>query len=129
MNNVYLNILIDQLEESVKEITDEDFDKRSSITSKGGRPYLFSPSEISKKTIEYFRYCVDSEQPFMVTGLCLYIGISRRGLLKLEKSSNERFVPIIEKGKQFIESYLEMQCHSKQNPAVSIFILKNMGWH
>ncbi len=128
MNKDYLTHLIDWAEEDLDMTVNKNFNKRSSVTKRGGRPYLFSPNELSEKMIKYFRDCIEAGQPFMVTSLCLYVGISRRGLLKLEKSSNEQFVPIIEKGKAIIESYLEMQCHLKQNPAVHIFILKNMGW-
>ena len=124
----YMNLLLDMFE-SVSLCKSKDcFNKRSSVTSKGGRPYQFSPSEIENAMIAYFRECVQKKQPFMVTGLCLYLGLSRRGLLKLEKSSKKEFVPVIKKGKELIESYLEMQCNLNPNPSFSIFVLKNMGW-
>lgn len=128
MNKFYFNYIIDTFEADIYAITDNDFNKRSSITKKGGRPYLYSPREMGKQMVIYFRNCIESDQPFMVTGLCVQIGISRRGLWRLEKSSNDEFVHIIEKGKQIVELYLEIQSHSLPNPKLPIFILKNMGW-
>lgn len=128
MNKLYFNYIIDTFEADIYVITDDDFSKRSSITKKGGRPYLHSPREMGKQMVIYFRNCIENDQPFMVTGLCLQIGISRRGLWRLEKSSKDEFVHIIEKGKQIISLYLEIQAHSLPNPRLPIFILKNMGW-
>lgn len=121
-------MLVDWLEDDLNKITDDKFDKRSSVTSKGGRPYILSPRELTDSMIAYFRRCIINDYPFTVISLSQQLGMTRRGLLRLEKSSNKKFIPIIQKGKQMIESYLEMKCHLSQNPSCSIFILKNMGW-
>lgn len=123
-----LNLVVNAFEADLNVTVERNFNKRSSVTWRGGRPYSYSPVEIAEKMIVYFRECVENEQPFMVTGLCLNIGISREGLRKLEKSYNNQFVDTIKKGKQMIEYYLEIQCHLMPNPTFPIFVLKNMGW-
>ncbi len=124
----YLNGIIDYVENDLAVTVDDNFDKRSSVTSRGGRPYEYSPKEISEQMVKYFRYCADNGYPFTITALCMNIGISREGFRKLEKSHNVQFVGTIKKGRQIIEFYLERQLHLSQNPAGIIFILKNMGW-
>jgi hypothetical protein len=124
----YWHLLINYFEADVLIFQDNNFDKRSSVTKRGGRPYLYSPREIGDQMVIYFRNCIEYNQPFMVTGLCLYLGISRRGLLNLQKSSRYEFVHIIQKGKQMIEGYLEYKAQIIPNPSMQIFILKRMGW-
>lgn len=108
--------------------TTESFDKRSSVSRRGGRPYQYSPREIGVQMVAYFRDCIENDRPFTVMGLCLLLGISRRGLLNLQKSSKDEFVHIVKKGKQIIEVYLEHMGQIAPNPGLQIFILKNMGW-
>jgi hypothetical protein len=124
----YLGFIVEAFKNNVISQLDENFDKRSSITEQGGRPYMYSPKEMGMRMLDYFNDCIEYEKPFMVKGICLYVGISKRGLLRLEKSSNDKFVPLIKKGKELVEFYLEMQGNIKPNPAFSIFVLKNMGW-
>lgn len=128
MDKEYFNWIIDHFEADIYATTDKDFDKCCSVTKRGGRPYLYSPVEIGEQMVIYFRECVENDRPFMVTGLCLQLGMSRRGLLNLQKSYKDEFVHIIQKGKQIIESYLEIKAHFAPNPRLQIFILKNMGW-
>lgn len=128
LNKLYFNWIIDHFENEVYMITSDNFDKRSSVTKKGGRPYAYSPREIGEQMVIYFRNCIENEQPFMITGICLQIGISRRGLLGFEKSSNQEFVHIIKKGKDIVRFYLELQTFHAPNPSFPIFVLKNMGW-
>jgi hypothetical protein len=128
MNKAYFNWIIDHFEADMYETTEEAFDKRSSITNKGGRPYLYSPREIGEIMVKYFRNCIKYDQPFTITGLCFHLGMDRRSLLRLEKSSKQEFSPMIKKGKDMIMTYLEMQLHLAPNPAFAIFVLKNMGW-
>lgn len=124
----YLNSIVDCLEDDLNAATMNNFDRRSSVTKRGGRPYAYSPKEIGDQMVIYFRDCIENERPFMVTGLCMDIGISREWLRKLEKSSKDEFVDTIKKGKHLIEYYLEIQTHLLPNPSFPIFVLKNMGW-
>lgn len=124
----YMNWIIDFFEADILAMTDDNFDKRSSVTNQGGRPYLYSPREIGDQMVTYFRDCAENNRPFMITGFCIHVGISREGLRRLEKSSNNQFVGTIKKGKQMVEFYLAIQLYLKPNPQGIIFILKNMGW-
>ena len=128
MNKKFFNLFIDLFETDMYEITEESFNKRSSITNKGGRPYTHSPREIGEIMVKYFRNCIKYDQPLTISGLCLQLGIDRRSLLRLEKSSKQEFSPIIKKGKDIIIIYLEIQLYFAPNPTAAIFILKNMGW-
>jgi hypothetical protein len=124
----YLDWLIDVFEADMHKTTKETFNKRSSVSMRGGRPYSYSPKEISEQMVIYFRDCVKNSQPFMITGICLQLGISRSGLLNLQKSSKDEFVYTIKRGKDIVELYLEIQGHLLPNPNFPIFLLKNMGW-
>lgn len=123
-----LNFVIDNFEISINRSAIDNFNKRSSVTDRGGRPYSYSPAEIKEMMIEYFRNCANNGQPFMITGLCMHIGISREWFYRTEKTSNSVFVDTIKKGKYMIEFYWEMQGHLMENPSWAIFVLKNMGW-
>jgi len=124
----YMSCILDTFAAYIYEKTADNFNKRSSVTRKGGRPYLYSPREIGEQMVIYFRKCVKYEWPFTITGLCLSLGISRQGLLKMERSSNDEFVDIVKKGKGMVEFYCELQVHVSPNPSFPIFVLKNMGW-
>jgi hypothetical protein len=119
---------MDSLEDIDYWETNDNFDKRASVTSRGGRPYLYSPKEISELMIRYFRNCIDHYQPITITGLCLQLGISREGMRKMEKSSSKELGDIIKKGRQIVEAYYEYLLLSLPNPSFAIFVLKNMGW-
>lgn len=128
MDKLYFNWVVDHFEADMHETTKKAFNKRSSVSKRGGRPYLYSPREIGEIMVRHFRDCVKYNQPFTITGLCLQLGISRQGMLKMEKSSKEELVDMIKKGRAMVEFYLETQLTSAPNPAFAIFILKNMGW-
>jgi hypothetical protein len=128
MNKAYFSYFIDIIEVDLYKTVNENFDKRSSVTIRGGRPYSYSPKEIVKQMTTYFRDCVKYNRPLTITGLCLQLGVSREGLQKMEKSSNKELGDIIKKSKEIVEVYLEWQCHALLNPRFPIFVLKNMGW-
>lgn len=128
MDRAYFNWVVDHFEADMHEATKKAFNKRSSVSKRGGRPYLYSPREIGETMVKHFRDCVKYNQPFTITGLCLQLGISRQGMFKMKKSSNDELVDIIKKGRMMVEFYLEMQLTLAPNPAFAIFILKNMGW-
>ena len=128
MDREYLNFIVDVFEYYMYQDTTDNFDKRSSVTIRGGRPYLYSPREIGERMVVYFRDCADNGRPFTISCLCLYLGISRQGMLNMEKSSNNQLVDIIKKGKEMVEFYLEYMAQKVPNPAFQIFLLKRMGW-
>lgn len=128
INKLYLHWIIDQFEADMYETTIEGFDKRCSVTRRGGRPYLYTPREIGEQMVKHFRRCIEYNQPFTISGLCWELGISRQGMLNMKKSSKYELVDIIKKSRAIVEVYLESQLHLKQNPSGAIFVLKNMGW-
>jgi hypothetical protein len=128
MNKRYWSRIIDQLEANNFLYVDDNFDKRSSVTSKGGRPYMYSPAEIRELMIKYFRNCIEHYQPFTISGLCLQLGITREGMQKMKKSPNKEIGDIIKKGRYIVEFYYEYSAQMVPNPSFQIFVLKNMGW-
>ena len=110
--------------------------------NKGGRSKLFkSADELHKKIEEYFAWC-DSHskltvtdkgvykefKPYTISGLCLYIDMTRDTLSQYEKQ--EQFSDTIKKAKQRIENWVEENSLiGNINPTTSIFNLKNnFGW-
>ena len=124
----YWNTTLRSIQEKENSELDRTFDKRSSVTKRGGRPYTHSPMEIEEAMWRYFYHCIDWNVPFTITGLCLAIGISRKGFWNLENSENGQFLHIIKKARQIIEMRLEWDLHSSSNPQWIIFVLKTMGW-
>jgi hypothetical protein len=127
MDKQYFNWLVDDFEAYIHANTAKNFNKRSSVTKRGGRPYMYSPRELGKQMVKHFRDCIENDRPFTITGLCWQLGISRRGLLNLEKSLLEEFVHTVKKGKLIVEIYLETQLYLVKDPKGIIFVLKGMG--
>ena len=69
----YLGFIVEAFKNNVISQLDENFDKRSSITEQGGRPYMYSPKEMGMRMLDYFNDCIEYEKPFMVKGICLYL--------------------------------------------------------
>lgn len=124
----YWNTTLKMIQEKEDSKSDRTFDKRSSVTKRGGRPYAHSPMEIEEAMWRYFYHCIDWNVPFTITGLCLTIGISRKGLWNLENSQNSQFLHAIKKARQIIEMRLEWELLVRPNPEGIIFTLKTMGW-
>jgi len=124
----YLNTILDNFEHGVYKDTKDNFDKRSSVTIRGGRPYSYSPREIGEQMVKHFRSCVENNKPFTISGLCLLLGVTREGVRKMENSSNYELVVMIKKGKYMVEFYWEYAGQIMPNPSFAIFVLKNMGW-
>lgn len=109
----------------------------------GGRPPKYTAKEeLAKKINEYFEWC-DSQKkiittekggvsiiykPYTITGLCVYLGITRETLCQYEKKPE--FSDTIKNAKLKIENWVEEKSLTGDlNPTVSIFNLKNnFGW-
>ncbi len=102
----------------------------------GHRPlkYLL-PEDLQRDVDKYFLYC-DSQnvkdgsgklvvnEPYMITGLCDYIGITQNTWNDYGK--REGYEDIVIRAKQRVESFvLKMASLNKINPIISIFNLKN----
>lgn len=128
MNKTYFNWVVDFFEADMYKTTSDSFNKHSSVSERGGRPYLYSPREIGVTMVAHFRNCIEYDQSFTISGLCIRLGVSREGMRQMEKSSNEEIVVMIKKGKNIVESYWEYMGQVMPNPSFAIFVLKNMGW-
>jgi hypothetical protein len=128
-------LYIQKLEEQLEDETDKNFDRYSSVTRKGGRPFKYTPKEIADNTVAYFKECLEKETPFSWQGLSLYLGLSKRELYNLingrkgGKCKNyEKFVPPLKKGMTLITAFLEHCGLEAKNPYFFIFIMKNLGY-
>lgn len=108
-------------------------------TEKGGRPKAFnSVEEMQEKINKYFKYCDSKSEilpdgrykykPYTISGLCVYLDVSRDTLCEYEKL--DEYSDTIKKAKKKIENWLEENSLAGlTNPTVSIFNLKNnFGW-
>lgn len=102
-----------------------------------GRPMKYTIEDFNKMVEEYFIMCdkhiIENgdkiiHKPYTITGLCLYLDISRETLNNYE--AIPEFLDTIKKAKNKIENYVEeMSLNGLLNPTVSIFNLKNnFGW-
>ncbi len=108
-----------------------------------GRPPKFEkPEDLAKKVEAYFKWCDDQGQtttdskgnervirkPYTITGLCVYLGISRHTWC--EYADKPEFRDITEAAKLRVENYTEESALTgRANPVFSIFSLKNnFGW-
>ena len=87
------------------------------------RPSKFNTvEEIQNHIDEYFDE-LESEQPPTVTGLALWLDLTRQGLV--EYGNKELFSDTIKKAKQRVERFNEEHLLRGKSPAGTIFNLKN----
>lgn len=104
--------------------------------NKGGRPRKYNTlEEFKQKSDEYFDYCdsmtkrddnnrLVSYKPYTISGLCIYLDITRETLCNYEDMPE--FYDTIKKIKHRVENYVEeMSLMGVLNSTVSIFNLKN----
>ena len=93
-----------------------------------GRPFKYTAAEIETKSEEYFKKCIEEQQPVTITGLAIALDTSRKVLWEYEGSDDEALSNSVKKAKLRCEHYAEKQMFIKSNPAGPIFALKNYGW-
>jgi hypothetical protein len=107
----------------------------------GGAPLKYTPEEFSAKIVEYFKY-VDEEnknrrlkrftedkiKPYTITGICVYLDISRETWR--EYSERAEFAETIKRVKTIVGNYIEEGLlNGSINAIGGIFNLKNnFGW-
>jgi len=92
-----------------------------------GRPRLInSPEEMLNTGYAYFNECKLNEQPILVTGLVLALGLSSRESL-VEYGKRPEYSDAVKELKSVCENYAENRLFSN-NPTGAIFALKNYGW-
>lgn len=91
------------------------------------RPRIIeSPEEMLNRGYAYFDECKAKEQPILVTGLVLALGLSSRESL-IEYGKRSEFSDAVKELKSVCENYAENRLFSN-NPTGAIFALKNYGW-
>jgi len=107
----------------------------------GGAPMKYTPEALETKIVEYFKW-VDEEnktrklgrftgekiKPYTLTGICVYLDISRETWNVYSKRSE--FEAAIKRAKTIVENYVEEGLlNGAINPIGGIFNLKNnFGW-
>ena len=92
-----------------------------------GRPRTIkSPREMLRKGYAYFEKCRENEEPILVTGLVLALGLSCRDTL-IEYGKRPEFADTVKALKTICEGYAETRLYGS-NPTGAIFALKNFGW-
>ncbi|GEM_PF-5778524 len=121
------------LENRLNEIADDDFDKRSSITEKGGRPYKNSPKELAEGGIGYLKSNIENGRPITISGLSLVLNTSRRQLINLQRGRpdgknnyDESFSNVVSTLKDFVGYYYEIMGERAKNPYFYIFALRKL---
>ena len=71
----------------------------------------------------YFSTCQEQNTPLTVSGLGLFLGLSRYQLKNFP--TNHTFYPEIRKALQYIEDFCEQQLHAPKPPTGVMFALKN----
>jgi hypothetical protein len=103
----------------------------------GGRPKRYSPEEFEAKVIEYFEWVNEENKqrklkrfegekikPYTLSGICVYLGISRDTWN--EYSKQEEYTGIIKEAKAVVENYAEEGLlNGSLNAIGTIFNLKN----
>lgn len=78
---------------------------------------------------EYFENCNREHLPYTVSGLALYLGLSRKSLLDYQKKYGGEFGEVIESAKTRIEAFVETCLFKPKIATGVIFNLKNnFGW-
>lgn len=106
-----------------------------------GAPVKYKPEELQEKIVEYFLYVEEINKqrklkrfegeklkPYTVTGLCVFLEISRETLN--EYSKKNEYAETVRKAKIIIENYVEEGLlNGAINTIGGIFNLKNnFGW-
>lgn len=92
-----------------------------------GRPLKYrSAMELERVIENYFQQQDSKEKPYTITGMALFLGMTRKNLI--EYGERENFVNVINRARARIESQVEDMLLTGKNQAGCIFWLKNQGW-
>ena len=95
--------------------------------AKGGRPRkINSVRQFEERAEAYFRECEAKEEPVLLTGLILALGLSSRSALD-EYAQRPEFLNSVKKAKLRVEMEYEKALHGRSSTG-AIFALKNFGW-
>ena len=93
-----------------------------------GRPRtLNSPEEMNALINSYVEQQIEDNQPLLLTGMILHLGLSSRESFDEYKKYSPEYSDSVKRAKLLIESGYERRLHGT-TPTGSIFALKNFGW-
>ena len=93
-----------------------------------GRPRIISsPDEMEQLVDAYFADCDASNRPYSVEGIALALGLSGREALDVYQDRTE-FFDIVKRAKGRVRDNYVREGIAARNPAMHIFLLKNMGY-
>jgi hypothetical protein len=119
----YLVAMFHEFKRQVDEVVPK---KRSKHLDKR---YRYSPLQMWNNVCRYFEATILMGNPLTVSGMGRFLGMTSQGLFTFRKNPNlDDGYNFIHDCIAFIEMYNEISLHKRQNPAGSIFVLKNMGW-
>jgi len=99
--------------------------------NRGGRPPFFETPEVLQQGVdEYFAQCVASEKAPTMSGLCLFLGFSRRDALLAYERRGEEFSDVVSLARLRMEDDRNQRLLLGQGSTTgAIFDLKNnFGW-
>lgn len=98
------------------------------LGNNGGRPRVFkTPEDLEMKCNEYFEACVRDKMIITITGLCLWLGVTRKTIIRWEKAPEfEEFSKIIKRAVDCVEHAYEMKLDTFTFGG-AIFALKNIA--
>lgn len=102
------------------------------LGNNGGRPRVFkSPEDLELKCMEYFEACITDKMVITITGLCLWLGVTRKTVSRWQNEEEfKEFSPIINRAIQSVELAYETKLDTFTFGG-AIFALKNInkyGW-
>ena len=93
-----------------------------------GRPRaISSPAEMDQKVDSYIKMCRDNDEPILLTGMILSLGLCSRESFD-EYLKYDGFSDSVKRAKMFVEMEYEKRLNVNSSPTGPIFALKNFGW-
>lgn len=98
------------------------------LGNNGGRPRVFnSPEDMELKCMEYFDACITDKMVVTITGLCLWLGVSRNTVKRWQNEPEfKEFSHIINRAIQAVEVSYEQKLDTFTFGG-AIFALKNIN--
>lgn len=94
--------------------------------------YRYTPIQMYRNCVAYFRASLEAMQPLTKMGIALYNGLRKDDFYEMTNASRGREMDpafgFLKDCVDFVEMYIEYTGQKKQNPAFQIFWLKNRGW-
>jgi len=97
----------------------------------GGRPLKLQSAKKVQEAIDgYFSKCEQEKTPVTLMGLCCALEIEKQAFMRYVAGEGDhaKLSPLLKRAHRRVEESYEKRGMTAQNPAFSIFVLKNMGW-